>query len=175
MKTKGSILRSLVVGAFFVPSIVSAAIPEPVLATDGVVYERSDIVVGFDTYKDPFHIQNAGVYEAKLTDFGFPNNFDYIGLMLTQGSTKLGVIEGSGSFTFDAEPGTYNAFFVGSIGDALLPDSSASLVGSYDIRVAMVPELETWLMMGIGFLAIAYWVRRQNGRRSDIALHAQPA
>lgn len=198
MKITRTILNSLVAGAFLIPVVASAAMsplmpmpdpmPMPPPMMDGIVYDRSDFVFGFTAFKDPFYIHDAGVYQATLTDFEFPNEFEYIGLMITQGSTsKMGEIEGSGSFTFDADPGMYNVFFVGSVGDTsmmkhghgghdmMMPLSPVASVGTYGIQVAMVPELETWLMMSAGLLGMGYVLRRQNRRPSHTGLRLRLA
>ncbi|MDH5547416.1 MAG: hypothetical protein OEZ43_17675 [Gammaproteobacteria bacterium] len=127
-------------------------------------------VFGFDAYIDDFEISNAGMYEATLTDFNFPVPFDYIGFMVTQGATeRMGVIEGSGSFSFYAEPGTYYATFVGFVNESSFDASSHSYIGGYGVQVAMVPELETWIMMFLGLGAVIYWTRRRNHRPSNNA------
>jgi len=147
------------------------AMPGLVLAEgmgSGIVYggESPRFVYGFDAYIDSFSIDQAGVYEATLVDFQFPNEFDYIGFMLTYGAVdKIGVIEGSGSFTFMADPGIYNAVFVGLVNSdlAFVDIIDTTAIGTYGVQVALVPELETWLMMIFGIGGIVYWVRRNEG------------
>jgi hypothetical protein len=100
----------------------------------------------------------------------------------------MGAVEGPGSFTFDADPGMYNVFFVGSVADMsmpmdhtghmdhmMMPPSPVMSMGTYGIQVAMVPEFETWLMMSMGIVGIGYWVRRQNRQRSHADLRLQSA
>lgn len=150
--------------------------PMPMPMEPGVVYSDIDIVYGFDAHVDSFYIHDAGMYNATLVDFEFPNSFDYIGMMITKGTTEsMGVVEGSGSFMFNADPGLYNLIFVGSVGFDDMPmdpmmDHSPMLfnpvsgIGSYGIEVALVPELETWLMFGLGIGGMAWWFRRQQNR-----------
>lgn len=158
--------------------LILLLVPGVLLAEDGlgdnIVYggDAPRFVYGFDAYIDSFTIEQAGLYEATLVDYQFPNEFDYIGFMVTQGALdQMGVIEGSGSFTFMADPGIYNAVFAGSVNAASFSDSGMAnpitTLGTYGVQVALVPELETWLMMIFGIGGIAYWIRRKNPLRDD--------
>lgn len=160
--------------------LVLLVLPGVLLAEDmgdNIVYggDAPRFVFGFDAYIDSFTIEQAGLYEATLVDHQFPNEFDYIGFMVTQGALdQMGVIEGSGSFTFMADPGVYNAVFAGSVNAASFADSGMadpiSTLGTYGVQVALVPELETWLMMIFGIGGIAYWIRRRDLLRDDSAV-----
>lgn len=194
MNIKRNLLKSLVFSALLTPVVVSATMHEPMSPPmpmpppmppmpmmDGVVFEHSDFVFGFDAFSDSFYIHDAGMYQATLTDFEFPNEFDYIGFMVTQGATtRMGAIETPGNFTFNAEPGMYNAVFVGYVGDMVMPMSMdhhpggsfspVSSLGYYGVQVAMVPELETWAMMSFGLVGLGYWARRQNRQRTQATI-----
>ena len=162
----------------FAAFLIILLIPGVLLAEDGlgsIVYggDAPRFVYGFDSYIDSFTIEQAGLYEATLVDHQFPNEFDYIGFMVTQGALdQMGVIEGSGSFTFMADPGIYNAVFAGSVNAGSFSDTLAdpiSTLGTYGVQVALVPELETWLMMIFGIGGIAYWIRRRDALQDDSA------
>ena len=133
---------------------------------DGIVYSHADMVYGFDVFIDPFAIHESGMYRATVADHHFPagNEFDYLGIMVTQGSVdQMGMVEGPGYFDFYADEGMYNLFFVGSVAGAG-GDSPLAGIGSYGVQVAMVPELETWLMFGVGLLGMTYWLRVKRKR-----------
>jgi hypothetical protein len=77
-----------------------------------VVFEKVDVVSEPTAFAESFEITRPGPYQATLTDFEFPTAFDEIGLTVTSSTQKLGSLSAPGSFTFDAEPGTYYVGFL---------------------------------------------------------------
>jgi len=151
----------------------------------GVVYEDMGFVVGASMTNNAFQISDGGMYQATLSDFQFPSSFDYLGLLITEGTTtSMGSISGSGSFTFEADPATYHALVVAcvSISDCgspmsmpmsmSMPPSTVPPVGTYGVQVAMVPEADVWVMMiaGLGFMI--FMVKRSRARNMPVSSFA---
>ena len=122
-----------------------------------------------------FTIADAGTYQATLKDFIFPEPLDKLGLIITTGGTQelgridLGPNDKVGSFTFHADPGTYDASFYGLAGPALQ-------LGLYGVRVALdtqvggtsgtpapVPLPPSLVLLGTAVLAFSLAGRRRPG------------
>jgi hypothetical protein len=78
------------------------------------------------------NVATAGNYLANVTDVGFPVNFTTLYTVVTQGSTVVGQVFGSGSLPFMATTGDY--FF-----SIVAQPSSAEQAGTYAINVAPPP------------------------------------
>lgn len=124
-----------------------------------VVYEKVSVVPMMKFETEAFNVTTAGTYRATLSDFGFFDSFAHMGLAVTTSSELMGKIVGPGSFTFDANPGKYYASFAGIAG-------APSMVSTYGIQIALVPEMETWAMMAMGLGLVGYMVRRRT--RTDV-------
>lgn len=67
-----------------------------------------------------FTIGDAGTYVATLKDFNFPDKLAALGLTITEnGTQQIWQTHQAGSFTFQADPGTYDANFYGLAGGPL--------------------------------------------------------
>jgi len=83
-------------------------------------------------------IPTAGSYQVTVGDVGFPAPFENLGVIVSQGSTKVGEIFVSGSFNFQATSGNYEFSFVAQPD----PNSSAD-AGTYSLVVASAPAPPT--------------------------------
>lgn len=176
MKTK---ITGFVVSLFLLVSgAANADMPSPPpmsMPDSSVVYSDLQFVFGSKTEIDSFYIHEAGVYQATLTDFEWPAPFETLSLMIVQGfDNKVGVIDGSGSFTFDAAPGLYHAALIASINGEFnvspMSFGPVTNVGVYGVQVAMVPEAEVWIMMLLGLGFVVYQLRRAKRAPSTATL-----
>lgn len=139
------------------------------LGTTGGVYaapvlEISDTMSGSEFKSYSFNIGATGDYKATLSDFGFPDAFDYLGLAISKGSTLLGKITNPGSFTFSASnAGMYTALV---FGDTASPYN----FGSFGLSVSPVPEPEAWALLLLGAGLMGYQLRRQSKKVSSLGL-----
>jgi hypothetical protein len=106
-----------------------------------------------------FAISAPGTYQATLVDKGSPSSFEFLNLEILKGfNTKgvgLGSIDGPGTFSFFAgTAGIYTARLFGIAG------GGPAGIGTFSISV--VPEVETWVMLLVGFGLIVYQLRRKN-------------
>lgn len=136
-------------------AVLFSASASAVSSSPVVVYQTTDIVNQYKFKTDSFSITNAGQYKATLSDFAFYDGFEKMGLAVTTSTQLFGKIVGPGSFTFNATPGMYYATFAGIAGDP-------SKVSTYGIQIAMVPEIETWIMMILGLGMVGYMVTRRK-------------
>lgn len=117
-----------------------------------VVYEDVDFIKGTDAHSESFTIKQAGTYQATLSDFKFPNNFSQLDLLVsTSVAPEVGKVDGPGTFTFLANPGTYWASVAG-VTDKPLD------IGLYGIRieqvsVSPVPLPTSLVMLGSALVA----------------------
>jgi hypothetical protein len=87
----------------------------------------------------------TGGYDVTLTDLGFPQNFQDLAVVVSQGSQILGKIFGGGTFPFAGTPGAkYLLTFVATPSSQ---SASASIVpnfGLYSLQVASAPPTVTF-------------------------------
>ena len=76
-------------------------------------------------------VQSAGGYVVTLADLAFPGSFGNLAVVLSQGSTVLGKIYGSGTFPVSVTPGSYVLTFVATPG--------TSNYGLYSINISSAP------------------------------------
>jgi len=125
-----------------------------------------------DTRSESFTIKQAGSYQVTLSDFKFPKNFSELDLLIgTSVAPESGKLQGPGTFTFNATPGTYWANVFG-ITDKPLD------IGLYGIRieqmsVAPVPVPTSILMLGSALVAFVGFgrgglVARPRSERGDV-------
>jgi len=108
-------------------------------------------------------IKNGG-FKLGGTDFGTVTKLD---VKLKQGATSVPVDEGGGNKnrSFDVNTlagGTYSLTISGKVKS----DSGPGIY--FGSMVAMVPELETWVMMAAGLGFVGWQVRRRAQRTNDV-------
>jgi len=139
-----------------------------------IVYEDVDFIKGTDTRSESFTIKQAGSYQVTLSDFQFPKSFLDLDLWITESKAPVvGKIDKSGTFSFNATPGTYWANVLG-ITDKPLD------IGLYGIRieqmsVAPVPVPTSILMLGSALVAFVGFgrgglVSRSRSEPSDAGM-----
>jgi len=84
----------------------------PVSLENSVVYENARVVSSKNkAYTGYFNkrvkLKETGTYQASLSDFNFPINFDLLGLSVSSSTKKMGEIWNNGSFNFQADAGKY--------------------------------------------------------------------
>jgi hypothetical protein len=77
-------------------------------------------------------ITSAGTYQVTVADLGFPAPFANLGIVVTQGTTRVVSIFGGASFKFDATPGNYFINFIAQ-------PSGSDNAGTYAVTVAPAP------------------------------------
>ena len=129
-----------------------------------VVYENAALVSGTPGqfgYENRFvELNEAGSYQASLTDFEFPAAFRTLGLIITSSTEKMAEIWGNGEARFEAEPGKY------FLGLAYQTDENINL-GMYGVNLAYLDTAAStvplpaslWLLI-TGVMAIASYRRR---------------
>ena len=123
-----------------------------------VVYADVDFFYGTVKVEnsEQFLIKTAGLYQATLTDFKFPNAFSgEFGMTIsatTAGDDRLvGVVVGPGSFTFQATPNTfYWANVYGFAGKPL----DLGLYGVKVVQVSAVPVPGAAMLLMSGLVAL---------------------
>ena len=103
-----------------------------------VVYEDVGFIKGEEESTSQFSILHAGTYEATLIDFIFPATFDVLSFQLTEGSPsplfEVNHLEKNGSFTFEANAGTYYANLWGVAG-------GAHEIGLYGLQISQLSSV----------------------------------
>ena len=129
-----------------------------------VVYENAGLISGtpgqFGYENRILMLDEAGSYQAVLTDFEFPAAFRSLGLIISSSTEKMAEIWGSGEARFEAEPGKY---FLGLVYQT---DKNINLgmygvnLGYLDTATSTVPlPASLWLLI-TGVMAIATYRRR---------------
>lgn len=133
-----------------------------------VVYQDTGPIQGSQVSysQTAFTIADAGTYQATLRDYAFPEPFDKLGLLITTNGTQelgridLGPQQTVGSFTFQADPGTYNADLYALAGPTYQ-------LGWYGVSVAMggspapTPLPPSVVLLGTALLALVAAGRRR--------------
>ncbi|HEB55442.1 MAG TPA: hypothetical protein ENI98_03885 [Gammaproteobacteria bacterium] len=133
-----------------------------------VIYEDASLVSGNDEthigyLNKSVNFNQAGTYQATLSDFDFPSSFDMLGLTVTSSTEKMGQIWNSGSFNFNADAGKY---FLGLV---YKTDETLN-VGMYGIKLSYLDHpgasavplpSALWLML-TGVMAIAGYRRKMS-------------
>jgi hypothetical protein len=151
-------LASWMMGGLFI-FVLSTGVA---FANVAVVSVKGDVNHLPDTFADTFTLDlpAPGPYTVNLRHNGGPDVFETLALQIFAGSgtsgTALAGISGPGTFSFNANSaGLYTAFLFGD-------KSKAHGGGTFEISVAAVPELETWVMLLAGMALIGYLLRRKG-------------
>ena len=115
-------------------SIVLAGLCTMEARAAAVVYENVGFFAGPGHDSHSFTVASAGTYQAKLTDFKFPEYFSELSLSVTTSLTELGRVDTPGLFQFDAAPGT--TFYANVYG---VPAGALDL-GLYGINVSAMSD-----------------------------------
>lgn len=138
-------------------------VPSEALA-DGVVFEQVSFLTGNTMYTDRFQVDTAGTYKVTLTDFDFPNPLKMAGLNITTATQSLGSLLAPGSFTFDADPGSYFLSFFGKadhLGQFGIEVAQYGILVS-DVNVSAVPVPGAVWLFGSGLIGLSGVIRRKN-------------
>jgi hypothetical protein len=105
-----------------------------------IVFDQTQTVGGLFTTQT-LHVATAGSYDVTLTDRKFPDAFQDLAVLVSQGSQVLGKIYGGGTFSMNVQPGTYTLTFVDTPSNtaATAPGStpgSTPNYGLYSVHVA---------------------------------------
>lgn len=119
-------------------------------------------ITGTDISVFEFEITMAipGGFTTTLTDFEFPEAFDALLMTITSATQTLGTLLAPGSFTFNADPGTYFASVIGVATGALnlgLAGIEVQAIGG-PVTVPLPPAV--WLM-GVAVVALVTVRRRE--------------
>jgi hypothetical protein len=95
-------------GIFGVTIATTAATPSTVLDQTQAVGGAFNVTT--------VDVGTSGSYNVTLADLGFPQTFEDLAVVVSQGSQVLGKIYGAGSFPFAAKPGSYELTFVATPG-----------------------------------------------------------
>jgi len=137
----------------------------PVSLENSVVYENARVVSSKNkAYTGYFNkrvkLKETGTYQASLSDFNFPINFDLLGLSVSSSTKKMGEIWNNGSFNFQADAGKYFLNLVYKTDETLN-------LGKYGVKLqyigtSAVPlPASLWLML-TGMAAIISYRRKPN-------------
>lgn len=132
---------------------------------DGVVFEQVSFLQGKTMFTDRFNIDAAGTYEVTLSDFAFPDPLSMAGVNITSATESFGSLLAPGSFTFDAQPGSYYLSFFGKadhLGQFGLQVSQYAALPSGS-AVSPVPVPAAAWLFGSGLVGMAGVIRRKNG------------
>lgn len=164
MKTRRITTTLLCAGLFWLGSFSAQA------AT--VAYEDVRFLEDYGWFTDPFQVSEAGTYTATLTDMEFPTPFLELDMAVSTSTERLGLLDYSGTFNFEASPDIqyylsvfYHADYVPAMDQAL------GLAG-FDIRlqgpegITAVPVPASGLLMGSALLGTVGLVRRKQQRLS---------
>ncbi len=143
--------------------LVSAHISQ----ADTLIYEDAQLVSGdsktyIGYFNQSLQLEQAGSYQARLSDFEFPASFDMLGLTISSSTEKMGEVWNNGSFSFNADAGKY---FLGLF---YKTDERLNL-GMYGVKLSYLDHpgasavplpAALWLML-TGLMAIAGYRRKQ--------------
>ena len=122
-----------------------------------VIFEDVRFITGIEGvngHNTQFTINSSGIYEAEMVDFVFPEEFDSLGLLISEGTNELGSQESNGggfSFTFEAHPGLHFANVFGDAGGSLnigLYGLKISKISSVPLPTALVLFLSSLVFLG---------------------------
>jgi hypothetical protein len=127
-------------------------------------YQDVGFISGTGGVTNAFDIALAGSYQAKLTDFKFPDAFQTLQLIVTSATDEYGRITEPGSFSFDATPGRY---YVSVMGKAH-PPFDLGLYGVWigaaavqpPVAPVAIPAAGLLMLSALGVLAV---IRRRGG------------
>lgn len=123
-----------------------------------VVLEDYQSVSGYTVSNTPFVVEQAGTYEAFLTDLRYPVAFDrlFLGILDDVSFTPLGFRYGEGSLTFNVStPGQLVAQFAG------LPGTGGT--GTYTLQIKAIPIPPAAMLLFSGLMGLVLVGRRTNG------------
>lgn len=135
--------------------------------TDGdqSVFEKVSFLTGSDYFTDKFTIDIAGTYQVTLTDFEFPAPLAESGLNVTSATESFGSLIGPGSFSFDAQPGSYYLSFFATapdLGQYGIEIAQYGIVVSQPGDVSAVPVPAAAWLFGSGLIGLAGVIRRKS-------------
>lgn len=132
-----------------IASTVGSEGTEPMSESE-VVYEDVRIFDSQTFYTDTFSIGSAGMFEAVLTDFNFPDPLESYGLSITTATESLGQLTDSGSFMFSADPGKYY----------LSVFATAENFGQYGIQISQMDDALAGITTGVSAVPVpaAVWL-----------------
>jgi hypothetical protein len=134
---------------------------------DSVVFEKVSFLSGSGYFTDSFSVATGGTYQVTLTDFEFPNPLAETGLNITSTTESFGSLFGTGSFTFDADPGDYYLSFFGrapELGQYGIEIAQFAIEISQPGNVSTVPVPAAAWLFGSGLLGLTGLVRRRSAR-----------
>lgn len=127
-------------------------------AESDVIFEQVNFLTGAGYFTDKFTIDTAGAYRVTLTDFEFPNPLAEAGLNITSANESFGSLFGPGSFTFDADPGSYYLNFFGKapdLGQYGIEIAQFGIVISQPANLSAVPIPAAAWLFGSGLIGLA--------------------
>lgn len=129
-----------------------------------VICSTTQTVIGSSLSIFAFTIETAGDYDLSLLDYEFPTaSLDTVTLTVTRSTEELAYLEGPGSLTFFASPGTYFAQVFA------LADLNAG-IGLYGFQVYNPVPLPASLVLLLSSFGLFGWLR---WRRSPKGSEAQ--
>lgn len=143
--------------------LTSAAVNASLVAFEDVTFLEDS-----GWYTDPFEILSAGTYKATLTDMELPLPFLQLDMAVTTSTEKMGSVDHSGYFTFDAEPGWYYMNLLYKADYSEIYDKSVGLVGLNvqqlvsSQSVSAVPLPGSGILMGSALVGLAGAIRRSQ-------------
>ena len=109
--------------------------------TSGPIAYQTTQGVGTGFSSDTVSVPSSGTYSVQLTDLGFPASFSQLDLIVSSGLKMLGQIDGSGSVSLSATPGTYTLNVLAQTGTA--EGGGAANYGLYGVQMAAQPPPST--------------------------------
>jgi hypothetical protein len=136
-----------------------------------VVLEDYQSVSGFTVLNKDFKVDQAGTYEAFLTDLKYPVAFDklFLGIAEKPGDITLPLIPigfryGEGSLIFNVStPGNFVAQFMGLPGTVDL--SGTARVGTYTLQIKAIPIPPAAMLLFSGLMGLVLVGRRTNSMK----------
>ncbi len=77
------------------------------VSASALVFEKAERFKNRTRFTEVLQIDTAGTYQATLTDFESPKPLKKVGLKIATPDSVLGSIFAPGTFSFEADPGTY--------------------------------------------------------------------
>ena len=137
----------------------------PASLKDLIIYEDARVVSSKNrVYTGYFNkrvkLKEAGRYQASLSDFNFPVNFDILGLSVSSSTKKMGEIWSNGSFNFQADTGNYFLNLIYKTDETLNLGKYGVKLQYIDTSAVPLPT-SLWLML-TGMAAIISYRRKPS-------------
>ena len=126
-----------------------------------VVFEDYQSISGNTVLNKDFKVDQAGTYEAFLTDLRYPVAFEtlFLGILDDVSFTPLGFRYGEGSLTFNVStPGQFVAQFAGRPG--------AGGMGTYALQIKAIPIPPAAMLLFSGLMGLVLVGRRTNSLKT---------